>query len=494
MSGKYKNILLTVLFLMMMCLICMIYSQPLREDFIPVNVLTDYKILKQNHELFKKVLKILDENNIEYWIIGGTLLGAVRDKTMCPWDDDIDIAINESTLSTLLNLRNKFEVAGLEMSGIFFGQKIYSKNGKILPGKNFKYPFIDVFVMKLNNDGKYIYVSDLANKYWPNDPVSKDDLYPLKKYDFEDYQVYGMQNPIQYLEKMYPGWKKIGKKTTAHDSDNTIPNQEFGLVYDSDKKPYLWLYWDTPDGQTDPVYIDMCYDTVINKCNKSFEIIRLNKYNIQKWLPELEEYGKYISGLRIAHKVDFYRILLLYKYGGMYIDSDVVVLRDPIEIMNKLKKYEFVGFGCTGNNCTYGYKNPSNWILASRPNSILMGNVLMKLIGKIKQMYEVDNYNLDYHDVGKLVIWKEIDNLIQGHDYEYYHYPNKFDGTRDKHGNWIYNTTAFSNTPIEYEDEENMFFFVLYNSEITDNIKKMTKEEMMKQNWNFTKFIKKSMS
>ena len=178
----------------------------------------------------------------------------------------------------------------------------------------------------------------------------------------------------------------------------------------------------------------------------------------------------------------------------MYIDSDVVVLRDPIEIMNKLKKYEFVGFGCTGNNCTYGYKNPSNWILASRPNSILMGNVLMKLIGKIKQMYEVDNYNLDYHDVGKLVIWKEIDNLIQGHDYEYYHYPNKFDGTRDKHGNWIYNTTAFSNTPIEYEDEENMFFFVLYNSEITDNIKKMTKEEMMKQNWNFTKFIKKSMS
>ena len=78
--------------------------------------------------------------------------------------------------------------------------------------------------------------------------------------------------------------------------------------------------------------------------------------------------------------MDYYRILLLYKYGGLYIDADTLVLRDPIEIIEKLKNYDFVGFGCTGLKCNYGYGNPSNGILASRPNTKLMRNIKNNII------------------------------------------------------------------------------------------------------------------
>lgn len=51
------------------------------------------EIKKIDIEIMSDIDRVCRENNINYTIIGGTLIGAIRHKGFIPWDDDIDIAI-----------------------------------------------------------------------------------------------------------------------------------------------------------------------------------------------------------------------------------------------------------------------------------------------------------------------------------------------------------------------------------------------------------------
>lgn len=57
-------------------------------------------------DLVKQFVKICDEFNFKYYIIGGTLLGAIRHKGFIPWDDDMDIAMPREDFERFLNVAN----------------------------------------------------------------------------------------------------------------------------------------------------------------------------------------------------------------------------------------------------------------------------------------------------------------------------------------------------------------------------------------------------
>lgn len=66
-----------------------------KSDEIPTSEFKVSKTLRNvqllNLELLRFIDNVCNKHDIDYWITGGTLLGAVRHDGFIPWDDDVDI-------------------------------------------------------------------------------------------------------------------------------------------------------------------------------------------------------------------------------------------------------------------------------------------------------------------------------------------------------------------------------------------------------------------
>lgn len=197
-------------------------------------------IVNEIYSLFDTIDKILTKNNIEYWMDGGTYLGAIRHKGLIPWDDDGDIQIWSKDEGLLLNLKYEFSKHNITIKNTWFGYKLYYDTAKPIKGKPWLYPAIDIFPVSLVN-GKIKYTYKKAQNYFSKCHHDYKSLYPLERYDFGPLKLLGptKQDAKPYFNRCYgDDWDTHAYQIFDHENEKMIKKRKIRL-HKHEKLPAL---------------------------------------------------------------------------------------------------------------------------------------------------------------------------------------------------------------------------------------------------------------
>lgn len=137
--------------------------------------------------------KVATRNNLDYFITCGTLLGALRNKGLIPWDNDIDICIQSTDLPRLLALKPEFEKLGISLP---YTDGIHRVDG--LGG------FIDIFPVVYDlKRGKLVHEDVLNRTRFPKEEFDPEWVYPTQRIQFGPLFLKAPANPTRCVEQMY---------------------------------------------------------------------------------------------------------------------------------------------------------------------------------------------------------------------------------------------------------------------------------------------------
>lgn len=163
---------------------------------------------------FKKVIKLLDDNKIDYWLDFGTLLGAVRHKGFVPWDDDIDIGCFSEDYEKIYDLLEK------DFPNSTYRNR-HEDNIQIYDGNY----LVDIFMYKPvpeNRDALrclQFMNEPLETAIAYSRPFPKKILKPFKKMEYEGIMCNVPNEFENYLESLYANYMKLPKKPHWHNQE-----------------------------------------------------------------------------------------------------------------------------------------------------------------------------------------------------------------------------------------------------------------------------------
>ena len=170
--------------------------------------------------------QVCKENNLRYFLCGGTLLGAIRHKGFIPWDDDIDICMPRPDYDRLIEIlrdtNNKYRILSPKQ------EKYYYNFSKVVDSETILYEYN---YQPIENMGVYI------------------DIFPLEGMPTDDFECKKHFNVLNKLRKRINSfaWLKprIGKnlinyvkRLTLYNQNKKISISQFQKKYESIAKQY----------------------------------------------------------------------------------------------------------------------------------------------------------------------------------------------------------------------------------------------------------------
>jgi len=207
-----------------------------------------------------ETIKIMEKNNIPYWLCHGTLLGIIRDNKLIDWDKDIDFAVwySENLKNKIKNIMidNKYV---LKSKYIDDGSLTFKKNNSIEVDINFykikkinslgETAYVKFFVPK-NNFCKIIDALSLANNYKGKFKFFINKLNIFSNY-FEKFKLFLIKKNLFYKNLAYTvpfilfkNFKKIKYKNifiTVPEESEKYLTFVYGENWRVPKKNYNWI-------------------------------------------------------------------------------------------------------------------------------------------------------------------------------------------------------------------------------------------------------------
>lgn len=208
------------------------YNKELLAGFYKKHeVAFDSKSEKQAVDFMHKNISLMNKVGISFWVEGGTLLGALRDKKLIPWDHDLDFGMkfeSETQMKLLIRrLRRHFYVS---VKGFTKTKKLWQLGDyrvlKIYPRKNLIFKdklCLDLFVYY---EGKLPDSQQSVYKYvvWNRNAFHRKEFFDTR----ESMTFYGKEipvpaNPEKFIEVKYgKDWRTPVKDWNVALDDGSI--------------------------------------------------------------------------------------------------------------------------------------------------------------------------------------------------------------------------------------------------------------------------------
>jgi len=271
-------------------------------------------------------------------------------------------------------------------------------------------------------------------------------------------------NNINKLKDLFNKIKNFNVNTPINTSKNSNTN-----------KRNLYLYWVGNEYKLISILRKLIYLHSINGIG--YNVILISDNNIKDYIINIPVY---FNKLIPAHQADFVRVNVICDYGGIWLDSDTLIIDSIDSLFNLIEKKN--GFFIKENNSIL-----CNGIFGSKPNTQLMIKWKTEMINKLDNTQG----NIKWSDIG----CNMLENIYNTNKSLYDDY-NIFNGLDNLYPiNWNDCVSEFIKKP--YDNYKLLIrdyqpLIILVNSVYKD-VENMTEQEILENNMPLNYFINKSL-